>query len=117
GIAEALPQYSGGLGVLAGDHLKAASDLGLPLVGIGLMYRHGYFRQSLSADGWQQEVYPDLDPHAMAMEPCEGITVEIDLAGVPLVAKVWRAEIGRVSLYLLDADTDDSPPEVRGITD
>ena len=66
GIAEAVPQYSGGLGVLAGDHLKAASDLGLPLVGIGLMYRHGYFRQSLSADGWQQERYPDLDPHAMA---------------------------------------------------
>ena len=67
GIAEALPQYSGGLGVLAGDHLKAASDLGLPLVGIGLFYRHGYFRQSLSADGWQQERYPDLDPHAMAL--------------------------------------------------
>ena len=69
GIAEALPQYSGGLGVLAGDHLKAASDLGVPLVGIGLFYRHGYFRQSLSADGWQQERYPDLDPHAMALAP------------------------------------------------
>jgi glycogen phosphorylase len=117
GIAEAVPQYSGGLGVLAGDHLKAASDLGLPLVGIGLFYRHGYFRQSLSADGWQQERYPDLDPHAMALTACDGVTVEIDLAGTPMVAKVWRAEVGRVPLYLLDTDVDDNPPEVRGITD
>ena len=76
GIAEALPQYSGGLGVLAGDHLKAASDLGVPLVGIGLFYRHGYFRQALSADGWQQERYPDLDPYAMALAPCDGVRVE-----------------------------------------
>ncbi|HEX4868425.1 MAG TPA: alpha-glucan family phosphorylase [Acidimicrobiales bacterium] len=117
GIAEALPQYSGGLGVLAGDHLKAASDLGLPLTGIGLMYRHGYFRQSLSGDGWQQEVYPDLDPHAMALHPCDGIRVEVDLAGVPLVARVWRADVGRVPLYLLDADIEENPPEVREITD
>src|SRR6185437_15604063 len=63
GISEALPQYSGGLGVLAGDHLKAASDLGVPLVGVGLLYRQGYFRQTLDADGWQREVFPDLDPH------------------------------------------------------
>ena len=76
GIAEALPQYSGGLGVLAGDHLKAASDLGVPLVGVGLFYRHGYFRQSLSHDGWQQERYPDLDPYAMALTLCEGVRVE-----------------------------------------
>ncbi len=117
GIAEALPQYSGGLGVLAGDHLKAASDLGLPLTGIGLMYRHGYFRQSLSGDGWQQEVYPDLDPHAMALHPCDGIRVEVDLAGVPLVARLWRADVGRVPLYLLDADIEENPPEVREITD
>ena len=117
GIAEALPQYSGGLGVLAGDHLKAASDLGLPLVGIGLMYRHGYFRQSLSGDGWQEEVYPDLDPYAMALHLCEGVRVEVDLAGTPCVARVWRADVGRVPLYLLDADIDENPPEVRGITD
>ena len=117
GIAEALPQYSGGLGVLAGDHLKAASDLGVPLVGIGLFYRHGYFRQSLSADGWQQERYPDLDPHAMALAPCDGIRVEVDLAGAPLVARVWRAEVGRVPLYLLDADVDENPPDLRDITD
>jgi len=117
GIAEALPQYSGGLGVLAGDHLKAASDLGLPLVGIGLMYRHGYFRQALSGDGWQQEVYPDLDPHAMALHLCEGVRVEVDLGGSPLVARVWRADVGRVPLYLLDTDVDDNPPEMREITD
>ena len=117
GIAEALPQYSGGLGVLAGDHLKAASDLGLPLVGIGLFYRHGYFRQSLSADGWQTERYPDLDPHAMALTPCGDLRVEIDLAGTPLVARVWQAEVGRVPLYLLDADVEDNPPELRGVTD
>src|SRR5205814_1500435 len=80
GIAEALPQYSGGLGVLAGDHLKAASDLGVPLVGVGLFYRHGYFRQELSIDGWQQERYPDLDPYAMAITVCDGIHVQVDLA-------------------------------------
>ncbi|MET0728756.1 MAG: alpha-glucan family phosphorylase [Acidimicrobiales bacterium] len=117
GIAEAIPQYSGGLGVLAGDHLKAASDLGLPLIGIGLMYRHGYFRQLLSADGWQQEVYPDLDPHAMAMHPCDDIRIEIDLAGQTLVARVWKADIGRIPLYLLDADVDENAPEIREITD
>ncbi len=117
GISEALPQYSGGLGVLAGDHLKAASDLGLPLVGIGLFYRHGYFRQSLSADGWQQERYPDLDPHAMALVPCEDVRVEVDLAGETLVARVWKAEVGRISLYLLDADVDENSPDLQGITD
>jgi len=117
GIAEALPQYSGGLGVLAGDHLKAASDLGVPLVGIGLFYRHGYFRQSLSTDGWQQERYPDLDPHAMALTPCDGVRVEVDLAGSTLVARVWKAEVGRVPLYLLDTDVDENPPDLREITD
>jgi starch phosphorylase len=116
GIAEALPQYSGGLGVLAGDHLKAASDLGVPLVGIGLMYRHGYFRQSLSADGWQQERYPDLDPHAMALEPVDQ-RIEVDLAGERLVARIWKACVGRIPLYLLDSDVDDNSPEMRGITD
>jgi len=116
GIAEAVPQYSGGLGVLAGDHLKAASDLGLPLVGIGLMYRHGYFRQSLSADGWQQERYPDLDPHAMALAPCDE-RVEVDLEGTPLAARIWRAEVGRVRLFLLDTDVDENSPDLRDITD
>ncbi|HEY2814493.1 MAG TPA: alpha-glucan family phosphorylase, partial [Acidimicrobiales bacterium] len=117
GIAEALPQYSGGLGVLAGDHLKAASDLGVPLVGVGLFYRHGYFRQELSFDGWQQERYPDLDPYAMAVTLVEGVRVEVELAGVPLLAAVWRADVGRVPLYFLDADIDDNPDELRQVTD
>ncbi|MDQ6697061.1 MAG: alpha-glucan family phosphorylase, partial [Actinomycetota bacterium] len=117
GIAEALPQYSGGLGVLAGDHLKSASDLGVPLVGIGLLYRHGYFRQALDAHGWQEERYPTLDPFAMALTYCEGVRVTIDLAGQPLVAQVWRADVGRVPLYLLDADVDENPLELRSVTD
>jgi starch phosphorylase len=117
GIAEALPQYSGGLGVLAGDHLKAASDLGVPLVGVGLFYRHGYFRQELSVDGWQQERYPDLDPYAMAVTLCDGVRVHVDLAGQPLIAQVWRADVGRVPLYLLDADVDENPDDIRRVTD
>ncbi len=117
GIAEALPQYSGGLGVLAGDHLKAASDLGVPLVALGLFYRHGYFRQAQGPDGWQLENYPDLDPWAMALTPCEGVRVTVELAGRPLHAQVWRAEVGRVPLYLLDADVDDNPDDLRHVTD
>jgi starch phosphorylase len=117
GIAEAVPQYSGGLGVLAGDHLKSAGGLGLPLVGVGLMYRQGYFRQRLSAEGWQEEMYPNLDPHAMALTPVDGAQVTVDLAGSPLVAAVWRADVGRTRLYLLDADTDDNEAEERAVTD
>ncbi|HTO01080.1 MAG TPA: alpha-glucan family phosphorylase, partial [Microthrixaceae bacterium] len=117
GISEALPQYSGGLGVLAGDHLKAASDLGVPLVAIGLFYRHGYFRQSLSVDGWQQERFPDLDPHAMALELCDGVRVTLDMAGQTLVAQIWKATVGRTPLYLLDADIPENPPELQVITD
>jgi len=117
GIAEAVPQYSGGLGVLAGDHLKAASDLGVPLVGVGLFYRHGYFRQSLNSDGWQQERYPELDPYAMALRPVEGVRITVDLAGAPLHARLWRAEVGRVLLYLLDTDIDDNDPSGRIVTD
>jgi glycogen phosphorylase len=117
GIAEAVPQYSGGLGVLAGDHLKSSSDLGVPLVGVGLLYRHGYFRQSLDADGWQQERYPLLDPHVMALRACDDIRISVDIAGVPLVAQVWKAEVGRVPLYFLDADVDDNPDDIRAVTD
>ncbi|MBW3649068.1 MAG: alpha-glucan family phosphorylase [Actinobacteria bacterium] len=117
GIAEALPQYSGGLGVLAGDHLKAASGLGVPLVGIGLFYRQGYFRQELSADGWQQERYPVLDPHAMAISAVDGATVVVDLAGTPLHARIWRADVGRVRLYLLDSDVEENDAEGRLVTD
>lgn len=117
GISEAVPQYSGGLGVLAGDHLKSASDLGVPLVGIGLFYRHGYFRQSLTVDGWQQERFPDLDPHAMALELCDDVRVTLELAGETLHAQVWAATVGRTPLYLLDADIPDNPPALQLVTD
>jgi starch phosphorylase len=117
GISEAVPQYSGGLGVLAGDHLKAASDLGVPLAAIGLFYRHGYFRQSLTVDGWQQERFPDLDPYAMALELCDGIRIELDLAGRTLTAQVWKATVGRTPLYLLDADLPENPEDLQLVTD
>src|SRR5205807_1649224 len=117
GIAEALPQYSGGLGVLAGDHLKASSSLGVPLVGVGLMYRFGYFRQHLDSDGWQEERYPLLDPHAMALELVDGVRVSVDLAGTTLEAQLWMAQVGRVSLYMLDADVEPNEPDVRAVTD
>src|SRR5262249_28392299 len=117
GIAEALPQYSGGLGVLAGDHLKAASSLGIPLTGVGLMYRMGYFRQHLDADGWQEERYPILDPHAMALELVAGVRVSVDIAGAPLEAQLWRARTGRAALSLLDADVDANDDDLRAITD
>jgi glycogen phosphorylase len=116
GLAEALPQYSGGLGVLAGDHLKAASGLGVPLVGVGLFYRQGYFRQTLNPEGWQEEHYPALDPHAMALALVEGARVEVDLAGETLAAQVWLAQVGRIKLYLLDADIDDNDEELRAVT-
>ncbi len=123
GITEALPQYSGGLGILAGDHLKAASDLGVPLVGVGLLYRHGYFTQSLSAEGWQAERYPATDPAGLP------ITLLRDEAGAParvsvglpgeafLAAQVWVAEVGRIPLLLLDSYTEDNDPLLREVTD
>ncbi|MGW7363421.1 alpha-glucan family phosphorylase [Streptomyces sp. NPDC054841] len=123
GITAALPQYSGGLGILAGDHLKAASDLGVPLIGVGLLYRHGYFRQSLSRDGWQQEHYPVLDPDELPLtllrEP-DGTPAVIALAlpgGRSLRARVWHAQVGRVPLLLLDSDVEENAPGERDVTD
>ncbi|OIV35900.1 glycogen phosphorylase [Mangrovactinospora gilvigrisea] len=117
GIAAGLPQYSGGLGILAGDHLKAASDLGVPLIGVGLLYRHGYFTQSLSRDGWQQEHYPVLDPDELPVEPTP-ITVALALGEArTLHAKVWRARVGRVPLLLLDSDLEENGPGEREVTD
>ncbi|HEX2050215.1 MAG TPA: alpha-glucan family phosphorylase [Actinomycetota bacterium] len=121
-LSEALPIYSGGLGVLAGDHLKAASDLGVPMAGVGLLYRQGYFRQRLNADGWQQELYPPLDPHAMPLTLLAGddgapLTVEVDLAGARCVAQIWRAQVGRVPLLLLDCDVEVNEPDERAVTD
>ncbi len=117
GIAEALPQYSGGLGVLAGDHLKASSSLGVPLVGVGLMYRMGYFRQHLDSEGWQEERYPILDPHSMALDLVDGTRITVDLAGAVLEAQVWLAQVGRVRLYLLDADVEPNDSDLRSVTD
>ena len=117
GIAEALPQYSGGLGVLAGDHLKAASGLAVPLVGVGLFYREGYFRQGLNTDGWQQERFPVLDPFSMALRLMDGVRITVDLAGTPLHAQVWKAQVGRIPLYLLDTDIDENGPDERAVTD
>jgi glycogen phosphorylase len=122
GVSEALPIYSGGLGVLAGDHLKAASDLGVPLVGVGLLYRQGYFRQELNADGWQQERYPDLDPHAMPLtllldDNEAPLKIEVDLAGARCVAQLWCAQVGRIPLLLMDCDVEENDEEERVITD
>ena len=117
GIAAALPQYSGGLGVLAGDHLKAANDLGLPLTGVGLFYRHGYFRQHLDRRGWQQERFPRLDPRAMALTEVPDVRVSVELAGVRVHAALWQARVGRISLYLLDTDIDENDDQHRLVCD
>jgi starch phosphorylase len=117
GIAEALPQYSGGLGVLAGDHLKAASGLGVPIVAVGLLYRQGYFRQGLAPDGWQEERYVTQDPRAMALASCDPRRVEVDQAGRSLHARIWCAQVGRVPLYLLDTDVEENDVDPRTVTD
>lgn len=122
GITECLPIYSGGLGVLAGDLLKSASDLGLPLVGVGILYQEGYFRQYLNADGWQQESYPVNSFHNMPVQLERGgdgspVTVQVDIAGRTVTAQVWYAQIGRVRLYLLDTNLEVNSPEDRDITD
>jgi starch phosphorylase len=116
GITEALPQYSGGLGVLAGDHLKASSDLGIPLVGVGLLYAEGYFHQLLDNDGWQRERNERIDPDALGLHPT-GVDVVVDVADVAVTARVWRADVGRIRLYLLDTNVASNPPEAIAITD
>jgi glycogen phosphorylase len=115
GLTETLPQYSGGLGILAGDHLKAASDLGIPLVGIGLLYAEGYFRQRLNADGYQEERFPRLDPHGLALTPT-GVQVSIEMADGMARLNVWQVQVGRINLYLLDASVDTNSPEIAAIT-
>jgi len=123
GITAALPQYSGGLGILAGDHLKAASDLGVPLIGVGLLYRHGYFTQSLSREGWQTERYPASDPAGLPLtllrdEHGTAVRVTVALAGgVPLSAQIWIAQVGRVPLLLLDSYVEENEPSLREVTD
>lgn len=123
GIAAALPQYSGGLGILAGDHLKSASDLGVPIIGVGLFYRAGYFRQTISPEGWQLESYPVLDPDGMPMSLLrdrDGAPSIITLAlpnGRSLSARVWILAVGRVPLLLLDSDIPENEAVLRGVTD
>ena len=123
GISAVLPQYSGGLGILAGDHLKAASDLGIPVIGVGLFYRHGYFKQSLSRDGWQEETYPVLDPdelplHLLREADGSRATVSIAMSGGPdLLARIFVADVGRVPLLLLDSDIEENPQHYRDVTD
>jgi starch phosphorylase len=121
GITEALPIYSGGLGVLAGDHLKAASDLGLPLVGVGLLYRQGFGRQRINEEGYQYEVYPenvfDQLPLQRVMGRSGPLEVDCPLGESSVRIGVWKAQVGLVSLYLLDTAVESNPPELRGITD
>jgi starch phosphorylase len=122
GITEGLPIYSGGLGVLAGDHLKAASDLGLPLVGVGLLYNRGYFRQRLTFDGWQQEIYPQNDFYEMPLTLVRGqdgkpVRIDVEFPDRVVTLQVWRADVGRVALYLLDSNVLENQPGDQGITD
>ncbi|MGH7270422.1 MAG: alpha-glucan family phosphorylase, partial [Polyangiaceae bacterium] len=121
GIHECLPIYSGGLGVLAGDHLKAASDLGLPLVGVGLAYAEGYFRQALDSDGWQGERYPINDWRRMPVLPVmdgsgRRLVVDVRYPDSVVRAQLWRVQVGRVPLILLDANLEDNAPGDRSIT-
>ncbi len=122
GLTECLPIYSGGLGILAGDHLKSASDLGVPLVGVGLLYQKGYFRQYLTAEGWQQERNPVNDFSVLPIRPFHGeknspIRFSVDLDGREVVLRPWRVQVGRVTLVLLDANIQENPPDLQDITD
>jgi len=122
GVHDCLPLYSGGLGVLAGDHLKSASTLGTPLVAVGLFYRHGYFRQSVDAEAGQRESYPVNDPERLPLtleRRADGdvLLVEVELDGETVDAQIWRADVGRTRLYLLDSDVDGSSERGRGTTD
>jgi starch phosphorylase len=123
GITAVLPQYSGGLGILAGDHLKTASDLGVPIIGVGLLYRHGYFQQSLSPEAWQEDTYPIVDPDGLPLSVLreeDGTPAQITV-GLPgedeLTARIWVAQVGRVPLLLLDSDVEENTEILRDVTD
>lgn len=121
GLHESLPIYSGGLGVLAGDHLKSASDLGIPLVGVGLLYDQGYFRQTLDSNGWQQEAYLNANPELLPIEKVLGLDgapllVAVDTNSGVLHARVWRVEVGRTTLYLLDSNVPENSEWDRSLT-
>jgi len=121
GMDVSLPIYSGGLGILSGDHMKTSSDLGLPLVGVGLLYRQGYFKQELNADGYQQEAYPENDWDNMPVErklapDGTALPIAIDLAGRRTLAQIWEVRVGRSSLFLLDTNIEANDPDLRDIT-
>lgn len=121
GLHECLPLYSGGLGILAGDHLKSATDLGVPLVGVGLAYQHGYFRQYLNHDGWQQEDYPVNDFYNMAMtlerdKDGKPVTIALEYPGRTVTARIWRVQVGRNPLFLMDTNLAINRPEDRELT-
>ena len=121
GLHESLPLFAGGLGILAGDHLKASSNMTLPLIGIGLMYRHGYFRQYLNPDGWQQEEYPETDIYSLPVQrvyDVNGNEIRIRLSGPEgtINAMVWKIDVGRVPLFLLDTNMLENSPQCREIT-
>ena len=120
GLHESMPIYSGGLGILAGDHLKSASDLGIPLVAVGLYYDQGYFRQRLDRDGWQHEEYIDVDHRLLPMQPAvrdgEPVTIEISTRTGRIEARVWQTSVGRTTLLLLDSNVDGNSPEDRELT-
>ncbi len=121
GLAECLRLYSGGLGVLAGDHLKSASDLGLPLVGMGIFFKRGYFRQYLNADGWQQERFPlndfaNLPIRRVTQEDGSPLKVAVTMSGREVAIQVWRCDVGRIALYLLDTNLPENRPEDQDIT-
>jgi glycogen phosphorylase len=122
GVSESLPIYSGGLGVLAGDHLKAASDLGIPLVAVGLLYSRGYFRQRLTHDGWQQETYPTYDFYQMPLKLVrdadqKALRIEVEFPDRVVTCQIWHAQVGRIPLYLLDSNVLENEPDDQGITD
>jgi starch phosphorylase len=121
GMDTSLPIYSGGLGILSGDHMKTSSDMGLPLVGIGLLYRQGYFKQMLNADGFQQESYPENDWYNMPVERKIGkdgqpVKIAVDMAGRQAVAQIWEVKVGRSSLYLLDTNIEENAHDIRNVT-
>ncbi len=123
GLTECLPIYSGGLGVLAGDHLKSSSELGLPLIGVGVLYQRGFFHQYLAPDGWQLEQQPEIDYSVRPVqivrdEAGQPITIAVDMPGRQVHAQIWRAQVGRVPLLLLDTNIpQNASPEDRAITD
>ena len=117
GLSECLPIYSGGLGVLAGDHLKATSDLGLPLVAVGLLYKQGFGRQDIDSEGRQIEIYTENDGSTLPVRKVKGVEVEAPVGTRNVKIQVWRAQVGRVPLFLLDTDLESNPNDLRNITD